>query len=229
MSEEIIFTNTLGFDTEYKPQPAINFIPEWYKQMDTYVNKTGVPDNLGGKGTIKKCMPVFDSLTTGYIIVTHVDIWVQHIPNQPSYYTWKDFNPIAFHGNAQASTYKPEHKFDFPKFINPWAIKTPKGYSSLFIPPMNRQNIISIFPGIVDTDKYTLNVEFPFLLTDPTFDGLIPAGTPIAQIIPFKRDKWKMKFGTKKENENNKKIKIDLASHYYNVYKNKYRTSKEYK
>jgi hypothetical protein len=32
-------------------------------------------------------------------------------------------------------------------------------------------------------------VNLPFLLKD-NFEGLIPKGTPIAQIIPIKRDNW---------------------------------------
>lgn len=228
MDKNIIFTDTTGLHLGYSPKPASSYMPDWYKMMNNYTNKTGTPTDNGGTGTIKKCMPVFDSITSGYIITTFVDIWVKHIPGQPSYYTWKDFEPIKFHPNAQANTHFSNYKFDFPKLVSPWGVKTPLGYSTLFLPPMHRDNPITIFPGVVDTDKYTLNVEFPFMLTDSTFDGLIPAGTPIAQVIPFKRDDWKMTV-----NENNTKeninIKSSLRSKFYHVYKDKYRTKKQYK
>jgi len=228
MDKNISFTDKTGLHLEYSPQPASSYIPEWYKKMDSYTNKTGVPTDTGATGTIKKCMPVFDSINAGYIITTFVDIWVKYIPGQPSYYTWRDFEPVRFHRNAQVSTHFSNNKFDFPKLVNPWCIKTPQGYSTLFLPPMHRDNPISIFPAVVDTDKYTLNVEFPFMLTNLEFDGLIPAGTPIAQVIPFKRDNWKMNIseGDTKENIN---IGLSLRSKFYNVYKDKYRSKKQYK
>jgi hypothetical protein len=34
-----------------------------------------------------------------------------------------------------------------------------------------------------------MGIHFPFLLKKG-FEGIIPAGTPLAQIIPFKRDNW---------------------------------------
>jgi hypothetical protein len=232
MHKDIIFTDTAdakGLHLDFAPRPASEFIPEWYKQMQNYTNITGVPDNNGAKGTIKKCMPVFDAISSGYIITTFVDIWVKHIPGQPSYYLWKSGTPIQFHPNSQVNTHFSKHSHDFPKLVNPWSIKTPKGYSTLFIPPMHRSNVISIFPGVVDTDRYSLNVEFPFLLTDPEFEGLIPAGTPVAQIIPFKREGWKMGIGGSKETIENEKIKNTVNSRFYNVYKTLYRTKKEYK
>ena len=94
---------------------------------------------------------------------------------------------------------------------------------------MHRDNPITIFPGVVDTDSYNLNVEFPFMLTNPEFDGLIPAGTPIAQVMPFKRDSWSMSLGGETELQESQKIKRAILSKYYHVYKDNYRTKKQYK
>jgi hypothetical protein len=45
--------------------------------------------------------------------------------------------------------------------------------------------------GVVDTDSYNLGVEFPFRLLDIKKDVVIlEKGTPICQVIPFKRDDW---------------------------------------
>ena len=43
------------------------------------------------------------------------------------------------------------------------------------------------FSGIVDTDKHPVPVNFPFVVKKD-FEGVIPAGTPIAQFIFLKRD-----------------------------------------
>jgi hypothetical protein len=43
--------------------------------------------------------------------------------------------------------------------------------------------------GIVDSDKYHGAGNIPFFLKEE-FEGLIPKGTPYAQIIPIKRAEW---------------------------------------
>jgi hypothetical protein len=44
--------------------------------------------------------------------------------------------------------------------------------------------------AIVDTDKHDVPTHFPFFMKHG-FEGKIPVGTPIVQIIPFKRQEWK--------------------------------------
>jgi hypothetical protein len=45
-------------------------------------------------------------------------------------------------------------------------------------------------PSIVDTDRHPAPVNFPFFLRKD-FTGILESGTPIMQIIPFKREEWK--------------------------------------
>jgi hypothetical protein len=84
----------------------------------------------------------------------------------------------------------------FYKFTNPWYIVTPPGYSCLFVPPMsNHDDRFSIIPGIVDTDKWDKLINFPFTMNGdkyPSIETVVKKGTPYVQIIPFKRDDWKM-------------------------------------
>jgi hypothetical protein len=59
----------------------------------------------------------------------------------------------------------------------------------------NHDDRFSIIPGIVDTDTFKLEVNFPFIVNGdkyPVLKTLIKRGTPIVQVIPFKRDRWKM-------------------------------------
>jgi len=84
-------------------------------------------------------------------------------------------------------------------------------------------------PGIVDTDKYFAPVNFPFVINDPKFEGLIPKGTPIAQVIPFKRDGWKMKIGNKDNIKEMKNIVTKLRNFIFDSYKNQWRVAKDYK
>jgi hypothetical protein len=228
MSTKIVFTNTNDVPDIYYPKPASQFIPEWYKKMPSYIGDK----KPNGKGqtnqTLKKCMPVFDAITAGYILQTYVDIYVSQKDGAP-YYEWSSLNFLDMHPIIQAPNHPSSNGFDYPKFMNGFGIKTPKGYSCLFVTPFHRDAVFTILPGVVDTDTYSNNVNLPFVLNDVNFEGLIPAGTPMAQIIPFKRDKWSSKIGTKKDLLEREKTGILLKTKFYDSYKINFRQSKEYK
>jgi hypothetical protein len=82
---------------------------------------------------------------------------------------------------------------------------------------------------VVDTDTYTSPVNFPFTLNDPKFEGLIPAGTPIAQVIPFKREQWEMSFGGQQELIEQSQVSIKLQTKFFDRYKTMFRANKEYR
>lgn len=228
---KIIFTSLHDLESfEHKVSPASKFIPEWYKKTFSYLNeKPGKPDGQGSvPQTIKRCVPVFDAMVAGYLIPTYADVYVSQKNNQP-WFEWSHGEGIQFHAVQQLENHPVNAKFDAPKWINPWGITLPKGYSALFLPPMHQDNkYFEILPGMVDCDEYTSPVNFPFMLKDQKFEGLIPAGTPIAQVIPFKRDKWNMEYGSSKE------IKKILATNYLlknvfiNSYRNKWWSRKEF-
>jgi hypothetical protein len=224
----ITFTNTLPFPID-PPQPASKFIPEWYTNTDSYVNKEKKPNGDGGTtATIKRCIPVFDAITAGYIITSPADVYVS-VREGNQYFEWASFNLIRFHPIQQAPNHPARKPYDYPKWMNPWSIKTPKGYSTLFIQPMHRESVFTIFPGVVDTDLHTATVNFPMVINDPNFEGLIPAGTPIAQVIPFKRDIWKMNLGSDVELEEQKNAFQKLETRFFDRYKNMFWSRKEYR
>jgi hypothetical protein len=225
---KIIFTNTSGADIE-QPKPASKLVPDWYKNMESYIGKEKKPmGDASTSATIKRCMPVLDAITAGYIIESPADVWVSR-KEEEQWFEWSDFGLISFHPIEQAPEHPARKPFPYPKWNNPWAITTPKGYSTLFIQPMHRESIFTILPGVVDTDTYTASVNFPFVINDPTFEGLIPKGTPIAQVIPFKRDSWNMEIGTKEDFNNQNKVSKKLQSKFFDRYKSMFWTRKEYK
>lgn len=180
------------FDT---PVPAKKLIPEWYKNQSKYTNNEKMlsPDTGTFNETIKACMPIFDVITGGYIITTPADIYVTRNGESVNF-SWSinEYTCIESHPNSQFDKFKiPDEFYDIGyKFINPWITKTPNGYSSLFIQPSLRDGLpFQCIPAIVDTDKHPIAVNFPFLLRRD-FEGVIPMGTPMIQIIPFKREEW---------------------------------------
>jgi hypothetical protein len=234
---KILFTDTVGISKEYAPKPASTMIPDWYKKTESYMGGEKTTNGYGAMtATVKRCMPVFDAISSGYFLVTHTDVSVKQIALDESnpdkktpWFEWASLNAIQFHPIQQAPLHPSTTGSDIPKWINPWSIKTPKGYSSLFIAPMHHNNIFVALPGVVDTDTYTSPINIVFALADPNFAGLIPAGTPIAQVIPFKREKWNMGFGAKKELEEQFQVGVHLKSKFFDGYKTIFRQPKEYK
>jgi hypothetical protein len=234
--EIIKFTDTIGVPEEYRPVPASKVIPEWYKKIDSYVGKEKRTDGNGGTtATAKRCMPIFDAITGGYIIFTHADLFVSQVPdeNGKNYqrYEWSNFGAISFHPKRQLPEHPDGsgHDLEYPKWNNAWSIKTPPGYSCLFISPLHRETPIIVLPGVVDTDTYSPPVNFPFVLRDPKMDGLIPAGTPIMQVIPFKREEWQMEMGGQEEFNQQAKVTGKLRSLFFDSYKRQFRQPKDYR
>lgn len=229
MSKEIIFTNTTTFEDLEQPQPASKFIPDWYKNLESYIGGEKKPIGDGKTAvTAKRCMPVFDAITSGYIITLPADVYVS-VKDGQQYFEWSNFGLVQFHPIEQAPNHPLQKPYAYPKWMNPWAIKTPKGYSTLFVQPFHRESVFTILPGIVDTDTYFAPVNFPMVVNDLNFEGMIPKGTPIAQVIPFKRDSWKIKFGAKKEFIEQATVNIKLQTKFFDRYKTMFWNRKEYK
>jgi hypothetical protein len=226
---KITFTNTSGYKELEQPKPASFLVPDWYNNTKSYLSGSKKPTGGGGtSATIKKCMPVFDAITAGYIIKSPADVWVS-IKDGQQYFEWSALNLIGFHLIDQAPLHPDKKPHAFSKWNNLWAIKTPRGYSCLFVQPMHRESVFTILPGIVDTDKYYAPVNFPFVINDPQFEGLIPAGTPIAQVIPFKRESWKMEIGTEEDVKKQMSIVQKLQTKFFDSYKTMFWSRKEYR
>ena len=227
---KISFVEIHKIDPKYKPVPSSKLVPNWYQRMVPYV------DNLKTQMTVKRCMPVFDAITSGYTILLPADILVKFGYHQGKRVQMAEqsdmlsFTLVQYHAPEQFSTY-PEVEFNLAakKFVNPFAIVTPPGYSCLFTQPMHQEaSQIKVFEGIVDTDQQHI-VNFPFMYKDRNFEGIIPAGTPMVQVIPFKREKWTMDFDNKKDIKKVEEFKRTLGSSMFGSYRNFFWNRKEYK
>ena len=235
--KSIMFTDTSGkVPQQFYPIPAQKKLPDWFLKIKPYhaerANEGGRLRHMGTP-TGKRCIPMFDAMTAGYIILSSCDIYISETEEGFKYYDWPDVDveAIQFHDPGQMRTLEKSEKYlALPKLINPWAIVTPAGYSSMIVPPINHDNLpIRIFSGLVDTDTYNSPVNFPFLLSDENFTGMIPAGTPIAQVIPVKREVFSMKIGGELEIERHEKSR-NLRDHkLLNAYRNFFWHRKEYR
>jgi hypothetical protein len=84
--------------------------------------------------------------------------------------------------------YEDDHFHWYPN----WMPELPKGYSALYLNPINRFDLPFItVSGVIDNDDMDTPGLMPFFIKKD-FEGIIPAGTEYAQIIPFKREDWEM-------------------------------------
>jgi len=230
------------------PTPIKLNIPEWYKKLEhTLLNKT-----------VKGCMPFLDTLTSGYLLKMPQDFYVRHNVNnknekgeqfKDSFQTFGlhdqshilnakaislnsgiDMHPIK---QVEGSPFIEKNKnLPFYKILNPWKIKTPKGYSCLFVPPLNNSDDrFSIIPGIVDTDTFINEINFPIIINGdkyPVLETTLKKGTPYVQVIPFKRDTWKMILKPKSQKEI-QNLRIFYGLKLINIYKDKYWSKKSWK
>lgn len=187
-------------DSLTPPQPAIKNIPEWYKSLpkfyDSNDEKTLDPkNNIGTDGaqvSTKMCMPFFDALTMGYTYVLENDIYVD---------IDKDGMPtISWDGDVMLVDVRPSLDIVLPDNCHPihygwrmnWYYETPPGYSVLVTHPMNRYDLpFYTMSGVIESDIWGLPVFTAFFL-QKGFRGKIPKGTPLFQMIPFKRDNWEL-------------------------------------
>lgn len=174
---------------------AAELIPQWFKDIPskTKLRESDNKEDL----TVKRCIPILDALTTGYFLVTTEDyIFNYDIDSESSTIQGNKniqnksitMHPISQLGDMPVSDEFIKYAY---KWGNQYVIKTPPGYSVLFTHPLNYHYLpFYTLSGVVDTDTYIMPVLFPFMMKN-NFSGVIPAGTPVVQIVPFKRDDWK--------------------------------------
>lgn len=175
-------------DVFNNPKPAKNYIPNWYKQTPlTY-------DSHPTSQTLKRCVPFLDGLTTGYIAELWCDILVETKPDGSKTFSWHTPELIPIEQRPMDSTMllptPAGHSQQRLTWLIPYFMKTPKGYSSLITHPLNRFDLpFTTMSAVVDTDGIMHTGRLPFFI-DNNFEGIIKKGTPIYQIIPFKREDW---------------------------------------
>lgn len=178
------------------PIPAVMGVPDWLKAMPTRAFNA---IEMREEDTVKRCPPFVDAMTSGFLIPLICDLRVEN-----GEFTWDndippggtlDFqrSPISFHAESQikgSPLFEPD-RFVI-KFHNLWTIEVPEGYALLFTHPLNRFDLpFTTLSGQVDCDRYHDGwIHFPARWHDANFNGVLPKGTPIAQCIPVKRDRW---------------------------------------
>lgn len=229
----------LNADSISSPKPASKFIPKWYSIADRFFKNEKdeyIIDTDGGKvPTWKSCPAILDGFTSGYTFVTPCDILFYLDQNNKIRIKIQDekYDDFCVIRNKIDGFHNPKGYYEESfAWVSDWGISTPEGYSCIYLTPINRFDLPFInTTGIIDTDKVSLPGSLPFFLIDG-WTGLLPAGTPYLQVIPFKRENWESSLKIDKAGdiyarirESRKTFRIPNGG----VYLNKFWEKREYK
>jgi hypothetical protein len=170
-----------------EPVPAKLALPEWFRRIPA-VDRSVLSATNNGL-TVKRCMPFFDAMTLGYILPIGATVRLQISEQGRKVDAGWEFDRVMVsnHGSYQINGHPLADRPPM-KFHNYWMIKTPPGWSCLFLAPLNRPNLpVEILAGVVDTDTYASLINFPFIATGSDGVHVVEKGTPLVQVIPFKR------------------------------------------
>lgn len=181
-----------------RPVLARRGLPDWLKDMAM----TAEDGDLGfAVRTVKQCPPFVDAMGTGFLMPLAADIrvedgvfaWDWDPPtNRSGAYSR---SPLGIHTSSQAigtPLFDPEALI--VKFMNFWTIELPEGWSLYCTHPVNRADLpFRTLTGLVDVDTYSHGlVHFPAQWIDKEFEGVLPAGTPVAQCLPVLRQRLEL-------------------------------------
>lgn len=170
------------------PVPARAVLPDWFRRLpavtetQTSITDTGL--------TVKRCMPFLDGMMLGWLLPLAATVKMQIGDGGRTVDTGWQFDRamVSNHGAHQVSGH-PHEPRPPSKFHNFWTIRTAPGWSCLFTPPLNRPHpAFECFSAVVDTDAYVAPIHLPFIATGEDGLHVIERGTPLVQVIPFRRE-----------------------------------------
>lgn len=220
------------------PEAASKFLPEWYKKTPSVIDNNGIA--VGNPGTtVKKCMPIFDLITAGYVISAPCDIYLDS--TNPERLQWSIPSALISYQGDMFATHAPQQYENLPidrsqyhkellRIFPFWAVGTPKGYSVIVLQPAySDPGPLTALQAIVDTDSFITDGHLSFLVKKD-FKGIIKQGTPLIQVIPFKRESWQKDISSVEESASIFQLqRLKLRSMFYNGYKSLFRSKKDYK
>jgi hypothetical protein len=229
MKIDFLPSNQQVSDNVSIPEPAKNLLPEWYKRSAVKPLPLNVDEADSLPKGLKSCTPFLDALTSGYIQKTWCDIIID-FTDEVFTYRCGD-NPLIMESRKSVNLPISERFYPIEfAWLMPWIPKTPKGYSVMCTHPHNRIDLpFTTLTGIIDSDEFN-HVgfgKFPFYI-ERGFKGIIPAGTPIIQFTPFKRDDWDST-AQPYQHETQMKKEYSYFREYFSIYRNKFWKKKNYR
>lgn len=182
------------YDRLPRPVAARGVLPDWLRNMPASAFSELHDQQIR---TVKHCPPFIDAMAHGFVIPLPCDVTVRD-----GKFSWSwdlpalaveahPRSPLSFHVPAQVSG-TPFHDAAraVVKFNSFWTIELEPGYSLFATHPINRADLpFRLLTGLVDADRFNdVGILFPAIWIDQSFEGVLPAGTPVAQCFPVSRE-----------------------------------------
>jgi hypothetical protein len=184
----------LSFIDECIPKPALKYIPDWWKETP-FIDSTHTMGKVTG-GNVKNCPSFMDYFSQGYVLPMWADTILSY-DSETKTWAWKsadDKFKWSVHENGQylntvSHSFLGSDSYFIFKAQCPWRIITKPGYSTYQLPVFYHFNKdFSVLPGIRDSDTYH-QINPQVVIHSDKKEIFIPRGTPLAQYVPFKREK----------------------------------------
>jgi len=215
-----------------RPRPAREFLPEWYKKIPKFADGKFKPgdNNNSSNATLKACVPFMDGMTNGYIQETWCDIYIQKQDDSGlSYRPATDPKIMSHRGALHYPIGENFYQMEFVWQLQ-WMAQCPVGYSLLITHPINRYDLPFLtISAIVDSDSFygaPDGANLPIYIKKD-FEGIIPKGTPMYQMIPIKRESWDSAYNGYNKEQNEKFH--DVKKVFFDGYKKLHWTKKSFK
>jgi hypothetical protein len=171
------------------PSPMRKFLPVWYKEAKFFKNNNQFSEDIGNNLTFKSCVPFLDAMSAGYAFTLPTDVQVVQVEGSPRL-SWGIDVPCVVPREIEPSLPTPIgcSQLHFAWMFE-FGIDLPKGYSVLFTHPLNRHDLPFVTSSGLVSEGVPWGGKFSFWVKEG-FEGIIPFGTPVVQLIPFKREDW---------------------------------------
>lgn len=153
------------------------------------------------KGSLKTCAGVNDFLTIGMTVPAwsnfyfkpnlETQFWESRVDDMSPPFGNHGLNvmegfPFKSTGECPVTKVRELDNFQYPKLVNPWKFQTAPGWSTLLLPVYWEPNPnYEVLPAMIHTDFYpTINCVINIKTSN---EFKIPYGTPLMQLVPFKR------------------------------------------
>lgn len=204
-----LFTTSVMVYNMAKIEPAIKFVPQWWKDLPSSVGDHPHVRN----GTLKKCSGFIELYKAGFIIPMWCDLAVDIGPIGSNFYRYQysDRKSMAEeHPEIQRKNFCNKENYQHLKLTSPWYVTSKQSIDCVFMDVVwNDVNLLPyrVLTGILNF-KYAnqLNVNMMFIKKENEQNILIPYKTPIVHLIPMTDKKIKLNYHLVDEKELDKKI-----------------------
>tara|TARA_B110000285_G_scaffold227330_1_gene288482 strand:- start:1667 stop:2431 length:765 start_codon:yes stop_codon:yes gene_type:complete len=223
------FTSNQMVHDHFPIAPAKEFIPDWFKKLNSTYN-VNVDSTLRNNAvTVKRCPGITSLFNKGFVLPLWTDMKLDFKPLENNQFEFRAETAaqdptwgVEVHDSRQYTGLF-ENNFFQSKITSPWLIKEKSGLDFMFIEPtytMTNPNIFTVIPGVLNF-KYQnyANINLMTEITTPMQKQIhISAGEPLAHIIPLTEDNVELRVHKLSKEDFNSLNESTSAYKWYGTY-----------